>query len=55
MLTALSDVEGLQQNEMQKRTGPRRLMFLPHLQAGQPALRLAGLPVYGAKTPTGDT
>ena len=26
-------------------------MFLPHRQAGQPALRLAGLPAYGAKTP----
>ena len=26
------------------------LVFLPHRQAGQPALRLAGLPAYGAKT-----
>jgi hypothetical protein len=26
-------------------------MFLPHRQAGQPALRLAGLPAYAAKTP----
>ena len=27
-------------------------MFLPHRQAGQPALRLAGLPAYAAKTPS---
>ena len=26
-------------------------MFLPHRQAGQPALRLPGLPAYAAKTP----
>ena len=27
------------------------IMFLPHRQAGQSALRLASLPAYGAKTP----
>jgi hypothetical protein len=27
-------------------------MFLPHRQAGQPALRLPGLPAYAAKTPS---
>jgi hypothetical protein len=31
-------------------TGEGR-MFLPHGKAGQPALRLAGLPAFGAKTP----
>jgi proline iminopeptidase len=29
--------------------GPGATVFLPHRQAGQPALRLAGLPAYGAK------
>jgi hypothetical protein len=27
-------------------------MFLPHRQAGQPVLRLTGLPAYEAKTPS---
>jgi hypothetical protein len=32
--------------------GAMHAIFLPHRQAGQPALRLAGLPAYGAKKPS---
>ena len=45
----MSVIEKIEGNVLTLRDAANRTTFLPHRQAGQPALRLAGLPAYGAK------